>query len=115
MYDAGGPGKWTCSQLVAWTLAFAGGLNTDYQNPYDTCKNGQPGWVIQDIQECPGRLMEEDNIWDPAITWSMPCNGVACWIGAPPSWVGGHPPLAGGPAPVAATPAAATPAPSSVA
>jgi hypothetical protein len=105
MYHAGGPGKWMCANRVLWTLAFPGGLNVDYDNPYDQCPG--PGWPLTNMQEYPGTLMNEANIWNPRIQWHMPCNVVGCWIGAPTSarWQGGHPPTAG----AASTPSAVQP------
>jgi hypothetical protein len=111
IFKTGGPGKWMCSQLVEWTLAFAGGLNLDY-SPDDHCTG--PGWTITDLQEWPGRLLGEYNLWDPSITWRMPCNNVNCFIGAPTSarWAGGRPPVsAATPAPATAAPVTGTPAP----
>jgi hypothetical protein len=92
MYKSGGPGKWICSSLIAWTLAFPGGINMDYKNPYDQCSG--PGWPLTNMQEFPGHLMNEQNIWDPHIQWHLPCSAMGCWVGAPMSarWEGGHPP-----------------------
>jgi hypothetical protein len=93
MFKAGGPGKWICSSLIAWTLAFPGGINSDYKNPYDQCTG--PGWPLTNLQEWPGHLERESNIWDTHIQWHLPCNEMGCWVGAPMSarWRGGHPPL----------------------
>lgn len=94
MFKNGGPGKWMCAQVILWTLAFAGGLNTDYENPYDECPG--PGWPLTNMQEYPGALMNEANIWNPNIQFHIPCSAVGCWVGAPTSarWQGGHPPPA---------------------
>merc|ERR1712139_105817 len=93
MYRRGGPGRWMCSQSVLWALGFAGGLNLDYSDPYDNCKG--PGWALTNLQEWPGSLLAETNLWDKKITWTMPCNQVSCWVGAPMSsrWIRGMPPI----------------------
>jgi hypothetical protein len=58
LYNSGGPGKWFCSQFVAWTLAFPGGLNTDYGS------NGAcvtPPWDghVEFLEVAPGDLIHQ--------------------------------------------------------
>jgi hypothetical protein len=93
MYIAGGPKKWMCSQLILWTLAFAGRLNLDYTDHNDACQG--PGWVLVNLQEWPGELLKEVYLWDAGVTWKVPCSPVGCWVGAPNTsrWVGGMPPI----------------------
>lgn len=64
MYRRGGPGKWICSQFAAWTLAFAGGLNTDYPGPgASTC--AAPSWdgVVDFLEPSPNDLINQ-KYWD---------------------------------------------------
>jgi hypothetical protein len=70
LYHAGGPRKWFCSQLVSWTLAFAGGLNTDYGDAGDCVT---PPWDghIEYLQMAPGDLLNQP-FWDPA-SLHIPC------------------------------------------
>lgn len=77
-YKAGGPDKYMCSQLVAWTVAYGGGLNTDYGAQAGSdgglsgggysggggasgqgCENDVPGWVVPHLQPSPGDLLEQ--------------------------------------------------------
>jgi len=87
-YREGGPGKWICSELVAWTLAFAGGLNQDYGTISEDCE--EPPWTIKNVQPFPGDLSETD-FFDPNIKWRMPCDDFGCFVGVPetPQWAGG--------------------------
>jgi hypothetical protein len=101
LYRAGGLGTWFCSDLIIWTLAFPGGINMDYDNPYDQCPGA--GWPLTNMQEYPGALMNEQNIWNQAILWHLPCNEAGCWVGAPMSWQGGLPPAATAPTPAPAS------------
>jgi len=60
LYQAGGPRKWMCSQFVAWTLAFAGGLNTDY-SPGGSSSCAAPAWdgKVESLQPAPGDLIHQ--------------------------------------------------------
>jgi hypothetical protein len=62
LYHNGGPGKWFCSQYVAWTLAFPGGLNTDYG---DAGGCATPPWdgKVENLQPAPGDLISQP-YWD---------------------------------------------------
>lgn len=79
--------KYDCSQLVLWALAFPGGLNVDDYNvldlPADQCR--ARSWVLKDLQEWPGKLYKEPGLWDPTITFRMPCDYNGCWLGQPVS------------------------------
>jgi hypothetical protein len=88
MYKKGGPGKWICSQFVGWTLAFAGGINTDYGLLSDSCQ--VPSWTLKNVQPLPGQLTDMD-FFDQNLLWHMPCTGLGCFVGAPvtPDWAGG--------------------------
>jgi len=88
LYKAGGPGKWICSELVAWTLAFAGGINTDYGAISEDCE--EPSWKIKNVQPFPGELSDAE-FFDPAIRWRMPCGETGCFVAVPemPQWAGG--------------------------
>lgn len=87
-YKAGGPGKWICSQLVAWTLAFAGGINTDYGAISEDCE--EPSWKIKNVQPFPGDLSDAE-FFDPAMRWRMPCDDTGCFVAVPATaqWAGG--------------------------
>jgi hypothetical protein len=58
LYKSGGLGKWFCSQLVAWTLAFPGGLNTDYGSNGDCVT---PPWDghVEFLEVGPGDLIHQ--------------------------------------------------------
>lgn len=86
-YKKGGPGKWICSEFVAWTLAFPGGLNLDYGSD-DDCDN--PPWQIKNIQPFPGQLTHTA-YFDPDLDWHMPCNHAGCFLAVPDTaaWAGG--------------------------
>jgi len=111
MYQEGGPGKWICSELVSWALAFAGGLNLDYpEKAPDDEKDEKdekedkedkddkddkdrcifPRWNIKNIQQNPGQLFRDD-IYDPNITWKVPCGELGCYVAVPKTadWAGG--------------------------
>jgi hypothetical protein len=70
LYRKGGPGSWFCSQFVAWTLAFPGGLNTDYATS-KSCS--VPRWtgMIENLQPAPGDLINQP-VWDNS-SFFMPC------------------------------------------
>lgn len=88
MYRKGGPGRWICSEFVGWTLAFAGGINTDYGLLSSNCD--VPSWTIQNIQPLPGELTDM-SFFDQDKPWHMPCEAVGCFVGVPavPEWSGG--------------------------
>jgi hypothetical protein len=88
MYKTGGPGKWICSEFVGWTLAFAGGINSDYGLLSSGCD--VPTWTIKNIQPLPGELTDM-SFFDPKMPWHMPCEAVGCFVGVPavPEWNGG--------------------------
>jgi len=88
MYREGGPGKWICSELVAWTLAFAGGINLDYKSDSDDCE--LPPWPVQNIQPFPGELSSAA-FFDPNTKWRMPCQDAGCFLAVPATaaWAGG--------------------------
>jgi len=85
---AGGPGRWICSELVAWALAFAGGINTDYGAISEDCE--EPSWKIKNVQPFPGELSDAE-FFDPAIRWRMPCDETGCFVAVPETsqWAGG--------------------------
>lgn len=58
LYHRGGPGKWFCSEFVAWTLAFPGGLNTDYG---DKGACATPPWDahVEYLEVAPGDLVDQ--------------------------------------------------------
>lgn len=94
MYTNGGPGQWICAQLVAWTLAFPGGLNVDKTRPIvDGCSVS--GWVVKDVQPNPGSLLKEGEDKQTGFfeltSWHMPCEAKGCWVGVPTTsrWTGG--------------------------
>jgi len=91
MWKAGGPGQYTCAQLVAWTVAFAGGLNIDTSKP-DPHGCSVPAWVVPNVQPTPGDLKKEGEIagavgsasgagYLSPNTWSAPCDKAGCWVG----------------------------------
>jgi hypothetical protein len=66
LYHRGGPGKWFCSQFVAWTLAFPGGLNTDYGagqglGASSSAGCSLPSWdgKVDYLQPAPGDLIQQ--------------------------------------------------------
>lgn len=87
-YTQGGPEKWICAQLVAWTLAFAGGINRDYGKTADNCDLKE--WVFKNLQPNPGEL-ERFSIWDESNYFTVRCPTDKCWVAAPatPDWAGG--------------------------
>jgi len=87
-YYNGGPSKWICAQLVAWTLAFAGGIDKDYGIPTDDCDVSE--WLITNLEPNPGQLMRFP-IWDESNFFSVRCPPDKCWVAAPdtPRWAGG--------------------------
>jgi hypothetical protein len=90
MYEMGGPGKWICSQFVAWTLAIPGGLD---MNSLESKPKGcdLPKFVVNDLQPFPGGLMSTPYWSKDSAHWYMPCDGVGCFVGVPnvPKWAGG--------------------------
>jgi len=88
MYKRGGPGKWICSEFVGWTLAFPGGINTDYGLLSDKCQ--VPSWTVKNIQPLPGQLTDMD-FFDQRLLFHMPCTATGCFVGVPvtPDWAGG--------------------------
>jgi len=62
MFQAGGPRKWMCSQFVAWILAFAGGLNTDYPDG-GSCPVPKWDGKVENLQPSPGDLLQQP-YWD---------------------------------------------------
>lgn len=91
MYSKGGPHKWICSQLIAWTIAFPGGLNLGPggEGGLAVLPDGiglskcPPKWVIQDLQPNPGDWLKEGAgpFLDPNIQWRMPCAAAGCFLG----------------------------------
>lgn len=83
-----GPGQYVCSSLAAWALAFAGGLNTDYDDQADACD--VPTWRLNNLQPDPGQLMAGD-FFDASLAWHVPCNASGCFLAVPqtPEWAGG--------------------------
>lgn len=83
LYARGGPQKWICSQLMAWTVAFAGGLNLGVDG--DGIRDGDWGckidqYVVQDLQPFPGAMLNA--AWtDPNIQYRAPCAPTGCFIG----------------------------------
>lgn len=82
-----GPGKWICSQFVAWALAYPGGLNMNYGDVGPGCT--APQWTIKNLQPLPGDLMSQE--FYAAGKWKVPCDASGCYIGVPaiPDWAGG--------------------------
>jgi hypothetical protein len=80
MYQDGGPHMWICSELVAWTLAFPGGLNMNPANKDPWCK--YPKWVIKNLQPNPGDFLTAK--WVEQIPWKMPCEELGCFMAVPP-------------------------------
>jgi len=87
MYNAGGPGKFICTQLVAWTIAFAGGLNTNPKNVDGQC--AVPAFTVKDLQPNPGDMLKVP--WVGPGNWHIPCGTKGCYIAVPniPQWSGG--------------------------
>lgn len=87
-YREGGPKMWICSEFVAWTLAFAGGINQDYGAISDDCE--LPSWNIKNVQPFPGELSDTE-FFDERIQWRMPCEDAGCFIAVPATsqWAGG--------------------------
>jgi len=87
MYAKGGPKKWICTQLLAWTLAFPGGLNLDPTNTEPLCD--VPKWVVKDMQPNPGDMLTAPFV--AKSDWKIPCGTHGCWIGVPATaaWAGG--------------------------
>lgn len=87
-YKQGGPGQWICSEFVAWTIAFAGGINIDYGSLSDDCD--VPPWTVKNLQPFPGDLADTE-YFDPDIKWRMPCHAEGCFLAVPvtPEWAGG--------------------------
>jgi len=81
MYMAGGPHQWICSQLLAWIIAFPGGLDLGPATPgMFGCSEGD--WAIGNLEPNPGDFL--DAAWtDPAIKFRAPCNPAGCFIGQP--------------------------------
>jgi hypothetical protein len=78
MYMTGGPHQWICSQLVAWALAFPGGLNTyaAYSDPM--CP--QPHWNVKDLQPNPGDFLKPDKAdYIGPTPYYVPCDTVGCF------------------------------------
>mmetsp|Transcript_45286 Transcript_45286/g.80382 ORF Transcript_45286/g.80382 Transcript_45286/m.80382 type:complete len:397 (+) Transcript_45286:1-1191(+) len=69
LYEAGGPGKWICTQLAAWLLAFPGGMNS------------LAAWPITNLQGTPAEVLRF-NIWDPE-GWHIKCYSAGCFIAIP--------------------------------
>jgi hypothetical protein len=88
MYQAGGPHKWICTQLLAWMIAFPGGLDELPENHDYTC--AQPKWLIKDLQPGPGAMLKLTNVMQPG-TWKALCGPKGCFIGVPnvPEWNNG--------------------------
>jgi hypothetical protein len=87
MYLAGGPHKWICTQLVAWTIAFAGKLNLNPANMESGCE--VPEWVVTNLQPGPGDFLTAKFV-QPG-SWRVPCAEVGCYLGVPhdSKWAGG--------------------------
>lgn len=88
MYQAGGPHQWICTQLLAWVIAFPGGLNELPQNHDPQCL--QPNWLIKDLQPNPGALLKLTDVMQPG-SWKALCGPKGCFIGVPnvPEWANG--------------------------
>merc|ERR1712124_169040 len=89
MFHQGGPGIWICSQFVAWTLAFPGGLNMNPANIAEGCD--LPKFEVVDLQPFPGDLLYQDYWSKESSAWTMKCDVAGCWVGVPmaPEWAGG--------------------------
>jgi hypothetical protein len=79
MYLAGRPNQWICSQLVAWALAFPGGLNTNVNGLSDAfCP--QPHWIVKDLQPNPGDYMKPEKVdYMGPVPFYVPCDVVGCF------------------------------------
>lgn len=87
MYEQGGPGKWICTQVLAWTIGFAGGLNENKSNTELGCS--APKWLVTNMQPNPGTMLTADFV--APGEWRVPCGPHGCFIGVPADaeWAGG--------------------------
>mmetsp|Transcript_632 Transcript_632/g.531 ORF Transcript_632/g.531 Transcript_632/m.531 type:complete len:369 (-) Transcript_632:86-1192(-) len=69
LYRNGGPGMWVCSQLIAWFLAFPGGININNFND----------WPIKKLQDFPADFLRFP-IWDGQNT-HIHCYEYGCYLG----------------------------------
>lgn len=87
MYNSGGPRQWICTQLVAWTIAFPGGLNVNPNNTSPDCS--VPDYIVKNLQPNPGDMLSAPFVQQGG--WRAPCDTAGCYIGVPnvPRWAGG--------------------------
>ena len=80
---------WFCSELAAWTLAFAGGLNTDYnkgalcpqlQKHNATIDAHMADWVVTNLNPSPAAVKRMD-IW--GLKLNLRCAGEVPYIETP--------------------------------